>query len=242
MSRILITGGAGYVGNVLTPHLLTAGYDVTVYDILYFGRETLPEHPRLRVIEGDIRDKVELSKAFTDVETVLHLACISNDPSFALDEGLSRTINYDCFEPMVIAAKQAGVRRFVYCSTSSVYGVSDAPDVTEDHPLVPNMQIGSELVSPKDGNLALVHGVARENVHRQVQALSRAVAAERRGPDDDSCKVVGEVLQEERLAHSLVLVVESERDQGVIFRHVWSVAHAVHGARGAVDEAANSWT
>ena len=70
-------------------------------------------------------------------DAVLHLACISNDASFELDENLSETINYDCFEPMVVAAKKAGVKRFVYCSSSSVYGVSDSPDVTEDHPLVP---------------------------------------------------------------------------------------------------------
>ena len=70
-------------------------------------------------------------------DAVIHLACISNDPSFILDPNLSKSINYDCFEPMVVAAKAAGVKRFVYASTSSVYGVSDSPDVTEDHPLVP---------------------------------------------------------------------------------------------------------
>ncbi len=135
---ILVTGGAGYVGSVLTPELLDAGYDVTVYDIMYFGSDHLPlDHPRLRVIEGDIRDTEKLARAFEGVDVVLHLACISNDPSFELDEGLSKSINYDCFEPMVVAAKGAGVKRFVYCSTSSVYGVSDAPDVTEEHPLVP---------------------------------------------------------------------------------------------------------
>src|SRR5204863_5579140 len=63
--------------------------------------------------------------------------CISNDPSFELDPGLSKAINYDCFEPMVQACVKAGVRRFIYASTSSVYGVSDAPEVTEQHPLVP---------------------------------------------------------------------------------------------------------
>jgi len=71
------------------------------------------------------------------VDSVIHLACISNDPSFELNPGLSRSINYDCFEPLVDISRRAGVRRFVYASTSSVYGVSDAPDVTEDHPLVP---------------------------------------------------------------------------------------------------------
>jgi nucleoside-diphosphate-sugar epimerase len=137
MRKVLITGGAGYVGSVLTPQLLAAGYEVTVYDVLFFGRDGLPDHPRLRLIEGDIRDTGNLEKAFQGIECVLHLACISNDPSFELDPDLSRTINYDCFEPMVIAARENGVQRFVYCSTSSVYGVSEAPDVTEDHPLVP---------------------------------------------------------------------------------------------------------
>jgi nucleoside-diphosphate-sugar epimerase len=122
---------------VLVPRLLSKGYAVTVYDILFFGRDGLPAHPNLTVIEGDIRDTERLAKAFETTDVVLHLACISNDPSFELDENLSKTINYDCFEPMVIAARGAGVRRFVYCSSSSVYGVSDKPDVTEDHPLVP---------------------------------------------------------------------------------------------------------
>lgn len=138
MKNILITGGAGYVGNVLTPKLLAAGYNVRVYDILYFDKKTLPlSHPNLEVIEADIRDTGTFSKACEGIDTVLHLACISNDPSFELDGGLSKSINYDCFEDMVIAAKQAKVKRFVYCSSSSVYGVSDRPQVTEDTPLVP---------------------------------------------------------------------------------------------------------
>jgi nucleoside-diphosphate-sugar epimerase len=137
LSRVLITGGAGYVGSALTPRLLGAGYDVVVYDLMYFGSDHLPNHPKLTVVQADIRDTAKFRWACEGVDAVIHLACISNDPSFELDESLSKTINYDCFEPMVAAAKGAGVRRFIYASTSSVYGVSDAPDVTEDHPLVP---------------------------------------------------------------------------------------------------------
>jgi nucleoside-diphosphate-sugar epimerase len=137
MKRVLVTGGAGYVGSVLIPHLLSKGYDVTIYDICFFGTEHLPAHPNLHLVQGDIRDTAKLAKSFEAIDVVLHLACISNDPSFELDEGLSKSINYDCFESMVIAAKKAGVKRFVYCSSSSVYGVSDQPDVTEEHPLVP---------------------------------------------------------------------------------------------------------
>ncbi len=137
MKRVLVTGGAGYVGGVLIPHLLSLGYAVTIYDIMFFSREGLPNHPSLTVVEGDIRDTARLARAFEGIDVVLHLACISNDPSFELDEAFSRTVNYECFEPMVVAAKEARVARFVYCSTSSVYGVSDSPDVTEGHPLVP---------------------------------------------------------------------------------------------------------
>ncbi|WP_137045753.1 NAD(P)-dependent oxidoreductase [Pseudolabrys sp. FHR47] len=134
--KVFITGGAGYVGHVLTPRLLARGYKVTVYDTLFFGAR-FPNDPNLRVIQGDIRDTEKLAAAVQGHDAVLHLACISNDASFELDENLSKTINYDCFEPMVLACKNAGVKRFVYASSSSVYGVSDSPNVTEEHPLVP---------------------------------------------------------------------------------------------------------
>jgi len=137
MAKILITGGAGYVGCVLVPKLLAVGHSLIVYDLMLYGSEGLPKHPRLRVVKGDLRNTAHLAKELVGVETVIHLACISNDPSFELDPTLSRTINYDCFEPMVVTSKSAGVRRFIYASTSSVYGVSDAPEVTEEHPLFP---------------------------------------------------------------------------------------------------------
>lgn len=137
MQNVLVTGGAGYVGCVLVPKLLDAGYFVKVYDLMLFGADGLPQHPNLRAIKGDVRDIRAFSAELTGMHSVIHLACISNDPSFELDPGLSKSINYDCFEPMVRASRAAGVRRFVYASTSSVYGVSDAADVTEEHPLVP---------------------------------------------------------------------------------------------------------
>ena len=137
MKKILVTGGAGYKGCVLVPKLLDAGYDVVVYDLMLFGSGGLSTHSRLQVVTEDLRNTAAYAAAVKGCGAVVHLACISNDPSYELDPELSRTINFDCFEPIVRASRQAGVRRFIYVSSSSVYGVSEAPEVTEDHPLAP---------------------------------------------------------------------------------------------------------
>ena len=139
MKKVLVIGGGGYCGSLLVPQLLQEGWEVTVFDILvWYGSDHLPkENPQLKIIQGDVRDITKVAQVCAGHEYVLHLACISNDASFELDEQLSTSVNLDSFEPLVVAAKKAGVKRFVFASSSSVYGVSDSPDVTEDHPLVP---------------------------------------------------------------------------------------------------------
>lgn len=137
IERIVVTGGAGYCGTRLIPLLLDRYKSVVVLDTFWFGNYLPVSNPRLTLIEGDIRDTEILSKAFHNCDAVINLACISNDASFELDEKLSTSVNLDAFEPMVLAAKKSGAKRFIYASSSSVYGVSNQPNVTEDHPLVP---------------------------------------------------------------------------------------------------------
>jgi nucleoside-diphosphate-sugar epimerase len=136
--KIFITGGAGYAGSCLVPELLNNGYDVTVYDTMYYTDKFLPKkNPSLNVIKGDVRNKEMVENSCKNHDVFIHLACISNDTSFALDEKLSTSINLNAFEPMVIAAKKAGIKRFIYASSSSVYGISKEKNVKEEHPLVP---------------------------------------------------------------------------------------------------------
>ena len=128
MKNVLVTGGAGYVGHVLTPRLLDAGYNVTVYDNLFFGCR-LPNSPGAarragrypRYRQACRRPRGPGCRAASG----LHL---QRRRASSWTRSSRQTINHDCFEPMVIAAKKAGVKRFVYCSSSSVYGVSDAPE------------------------------------------------------------------------------------------------------------------
>ena len=137
MKKILITGGAGYVGAVLVLHLLKKGYTATVLDLMIYGEDVLPSHLNLNAVKGDIRDRALLRKIIPGHEAVIHLACISNDPSFELNPALGKSINFDAFRPLVEISKNNGVQRFIYASSSSVYGIKDEPNVHEKMTIEP---------------------------------------------------------------------------------------------------------
>jgi nucleoside-diphosphate-sugar epimerase len=137
---VLVTGGAGYVGAVLVTKLLKKGYKVKVLDLYIYGDDVLDSvrgNPNLTEVKCDIRDAALLEKQILGTDAIIHLACISNDPSYELNPALGKSINYDAFLPLVQISKKNRVKRFIYASSSSVYGVKNIAEVTEDLPLEP---------------------------------------------------------------------------------------------------------
>ena len=137
MDKILITGGAGYVGTVLTEHLLNKGYKISVIDLMIYGEDVLKKNPNLRIIKGDIRDVDLLEKEIPMHDIVIHLACISNDPSFELDPKLGKSINLDAFKILVEISKRSLIKKFIYASSSSVYGLKNEKNIHENISLEP---------------------------------------------------------------------------------------------------------
>jgi nucleoside-diphosphate-sugar epimerase len=135
--RIFITGGAGYVGSVLVPRLISEGYQVTVLDLMIYGEGVSTDNKNLTLIKGDIRDLALLEKTIPGHDALIHLACISNDPSFELNPILGKTINLDAFEPLVKISRDKNISRFIYASSSSVYGVREEENVHEGMALEP---------------------------------------------------------------------------------------------------------
>ena len=135
--KIFITGGAGYVGCSLVDRLIEKNYEVTVLDLCLYGDNVFNDKSKVNLIKGDIRNQKLLKKILPGHNAVIHLACISNDPSFELNPLLGKSINLDAFEPLIKISKESGISRFIYASSSSVYGIKEDMNVTENVKLEP---------------------------------------------------------------------------------------------------------
>ena len=128
MKRVLVIGGAGYIGSALLPKLLANDYHVRLLDLLLFGEEPIAnviDHPRLEVMQADFRDVEKVVEAMQGIDAVIHLGAIVGDPACALDEDLTIEVNLMATRMIAEVAKGCGVRRFVFASTCSVYGAGD---------------------------------------------------------------------------------------------------------------------
>ena len=141
MSKILVTGGFGYVGSRLVPHLLGLGHDVRVLDLMLYteaGLDALKADPnwpawanRFSLVRGDLRAAAKVREALAGREAVIHLAAISNDPTGDIDEVLTRQVNFDAVGMLLALAKEAGVNRFINASSSSVFGARTESEINE---------------------------------------------------------------------------------------------------------------
>lgn len=135
--KIFITGGAGYVGSILVPYLISKGYEITVLDLMIYGDEVLKKNKKLKIIKGDIRNQKLLKEIIPGHNHLIHLACISNDPSFELNPKLGESINLEAFDPLVEISKKSNIKKFIFASSSSVYGIKEEKDVHEKMSLEP---------------------------------------------------------------------------------------------------------
>ena len=132
MNKILVIGGAGYVGSSLVPLLLDNNYEVTVFDLLIYGNNLPKNNNKFNLVKGDIRDISLLKRFIINFDQVIHLACISNDPSFELNPELGKEINFNSFEPILEGCLNVGIKKFIYASSSSVYGVKKEKNISEN--------------------------------------------------------------------------------------------------------------
>lgn len=163
--RILVTGGAGYIGSVLTRQLLEKGYNVRVLDSLMYGGEPIIDmfnYPNFEFVKGDVRNRADVEKAMENIDCVAHLAAIVGDPACAVDPELSRTVNLEGSKLLYEVANAKGAQKFVFASTCSNYGKMDDPGafVNEESKLAPvslyaETKVATEqflLSQPKDNN------------------------------------------------------------------------------------------
>jgi nucleoside-diphosphate-sugar epimerase len=140
VQNLLVTGGAGYVGSRLVPFLIEQGYCVRVLDLFIFNKHVfdhLRSNPRLELIEGDIRHHETVDHSLEDIDTVIHLAAISNDLSCVLDPLLTQQVNFDAVKYLVESAKQHGVKQLINTSSASVYGSEEEAEISEEFKLKP---------------------------------------------------------------------------------------------------------
>lgn len=148
--NVLVIGGAGYIGSALVPKLLARGHTVTVLDLYPYGREIFSDHRahmKLRQVAGDFRDPKLLADALSGCDVVIHLACVTHEISPDPDPDFVNSINSTAFRPLVRAVRTAGIKRFLFASSYTVYGDQGQMQVSEDLEVEPPSVFAKNKVS-----------------------------------------------------------------------------------------------
>lgn len=150
MSRVLVPGGASYIGAYLVPHLLGDGHYVTVYDTFSFGDPGLPKsNDHLNIVKADVRDKTAWKSVCTGKDAIIYLASVSREAMCQKYETLAHQINVEALGPDIEIAKGEGVSQFIYASSVAVYGSSNKP-ANEKHPINPTSIYGKHKAESED--------------------------------------------------------------------------------------------
>jgi len=167
--KVLVTGGAGYIGSILVRRLLEARHEVVVLDRLAFGDEPLRElagRPDLRLVAGDIRDRDLVASLVRDREAVVHLAAIVGEAACAADPKLAIETNFEATRHLAEASVAAGIARFVFASTCSVYGAGRASRLSEESELAPAELYAETRVNAERALTEVARGGFRPTVLR----------------------------------------------------------------------------
>ena len=133
--KILITGGAGYIGSHVVDNLLQSNYEIIVLDNLLFDKHSLNKHiknKKLTLIKDDIRNYKNISNYFNDVDTVIHLAALVGEAACKISESETVSINLDATEKLVKLAIEKQIKKFIFMSTASSYGVQNVDEIANE--------------------------------------------------------------------------------------------------------------
>jgi len=166
--KIFVTGGAGYIGSILIRMLLEDGYEVTLFDKFYFGKDSITSinaDKNFKIVEGDIRDRRLLEETIPGHDAVIHLAAIVGDPACAADADLAVQVNFNATVTVAEIAKKSGIERFVFASTCSVYGANQ-DEVRETSELNPLSLYAQSRLYGERGIVALAEGKFQPTILR----------------------------------------------------------------------------
>ncbi len=224
MKKILLTGGAGFIGSNLTPLLIERGYHVKVFDNLSSGKlenlKCVENNPNFEFIYGDIRNKAELSNALAEVEVVIHLAALIDVSASVSDPLLTHDVNVNGTLNILNEVKKCHIDKFVFASSTSVYGDTKILPVTENYPTHPISPYAASKAACEAYLAAFSHCFAIDTIVLRFFNVY--------GPRNDNSPYSGVIKKFlKKAVANQPLLIEGDGEQTRDFIHVSDIAQAI---------------